>query len=73
MLMLMMRNMLATFITDLFALFRFRIRRDEAEKRVVDSLAQIWKLKFDHKAKCLSQVKHKVWSRFEVEVHEILK
>ena len=52
---------------------RFRIRRVEAEKRADDSLAQIWKLKFDHKAKCLSQVEHKVWSRFEVEVHEILK
>ena len=45
----------------------------DAEKSVDDSLAQIWKLKFDHRAKCLSQVKHKVWSRFEVEVHEILK
>ena len=43
------------------------------EDRVGNNLLQIWKLKFDHKAKCLSQVEHKVWSRFEVEVHKILK
>ena len=34
-----------------------------AEKRVDDSLAQIWKLKFGHKAKFCSDFEHKVWSR----------
>ena len=34
-----------------------------------NSLAQIWKLKFGHKAKFLSRlVQHKVWSNFEAEV-----
>ena len=35
----------------------------DAEKRVNDSLAQIWKLKFGHKAKFCSDFEHKVWSR----------
>ena len=35
----------------------------DAKKRVDDSLVQIWKLKFGHKAKFCSDFEHKVWSR----------
>ena len=33
------------------------------EDRVGNSLLQIWKLKFAHKAKFCSDFEHKVWSR----------
>ena len=33
------------------------------EKRVDNSLVQIWKLKFGHKAKFCSDLQHKFWSR----------
>ena len=33
------------------------------ENRVGNSLLQIWKLKFGHKAKFCSDFEHKVWSR----------
>ena len=35
----------------------------DAEKRLDDSLVQIWKLKFGHKAKFCSDFEHKAWSR----------
>ena len=34
------------------------------EDRVGNSLLQIWKLRFVHKAKLLSDCENKVWSRF---------
>ena len=34
-----------------------------AEKRFDDSIMQIWKLKFGHKAKFYSDFEHKVWPR----------
>ena len=36
----------------------------DAEKRVDNSLVQIWKLKFSHEANFCSDIQHKVWSRF---------
>ena len=36
----------------------------DAEKRVGNSLVQIWKLKFSHEANFCSDIQHKVWSRF---------
>ena len=36
----------------------------DTEKRVDDSLMQIWKLKFGHECKFCSDFEHKVWSRF---------
>ena len=35
----------------------------DAEKHNDNSLVQIWKLKFGHKAKLCSDFEHKVWSR----------
>ena len=35
----------------------------DAEKRVDDSLLQIWRLKFGHKV-FSSKIEHEVWSRF---------
>ena len=35
----------------------------DAEKRVDDSLVQIWRLKFGHKV-FSSEIEHEVWSRF---------
>ena len=34
----------------------------DEENRVVNSLLQIWKLRFGHKAKLLFRLSHKVWS-----------
>ena len=34
------------------------------EKRVDNSLVQIWNVKFGHKVKFCSDFEHKVWSRF---------
>ena len=34
------------------------------ENRVDNSLLQIWKLRFGHKAELLFRFEHKVWSRF---------
>ena len=36
----------------------------DAEKRVIDSLVQIWKLKVGHIV-IFSDFEHKVWSRFQ--------
>ena len=36
----------------------------DAEKRVDNSLVQIWKLKFGHKTNFFSDFEHRVWSRF---------
>ena len=35
----------------------------DAEKRVDDSLVQIWRLRFGHKV-FSSEIEHEVWSRF---------
>ena len=34
------------------------------EDRIGNSLLQIWKLRFGHKAKLLFRLEHKGWSRF---------
>ena len=41
---------------------------DDHEDRVGNSLLQIWKLRFGHKAKFFPDFQHNVWSGFEVGV-----